>query len=544
MSGIWLSWLIFFPLGAAVVSALLPPRMERAIRAWATFAALGEVAFALPLWWRVVPGQAGWQFAEQRAWLPAWGATYSLGVDGISVLLVLLTVVLTAIAVVGAYSAVKTRVREFYACVLALEAGMLGTFLANDLLLFYVFWEAMLIPMYLLIGVWGGPRRVYAAVKFFLYTMAGSVLMLVAILWLYFMHKSVMGVPTFDLDAYYALPIAPATQVWLFLAFALAFAIKVPMFPLHTWLPDAHVEAPTAGSVILAAVLLKMGTYGFLRFALPLFPEASIQFTPWIVLLALIGIWYGALVAMVQPDLKKLVAYSSVSHLGFCMLGMFTLNVQGLTGSLLQMLNHGVSTGALFLLVGVIYERRHSRLIADFGGLWKPLPVFATVFLIVTLSSIGLPGTNGFVGEFLVLLGAFRSQPWWAAVAAVGVILSAVYMLWMFQRVMFGPVTHAENQDLSDLSLRERLVFAPVLILIFWMGVAPQPFIDRVEPAIERTLSLMQGRAALHARMAGTPMPDALMPSIQVVPIPSPPVPAAPTPGLGGTPPDSAAGGP
>ena len=543
MSGIWLSWLIFFPLGAAAVSALLPPRMERAIRAWATFAALGEVAFALPLWWRVIPGQAGWQFAEQRAWLPAWGATYSLGVDGISVLLVLLTVVLTAIAVVGAYSAVKTRVREFYACVLALEAGMLGTFLANDLLLFYVFWEAMLIPMYLLIGVWGGPRRVYAAVKFFLYTMAGSVLMLVAILWLYFMHKSVMGFSTFALDAYYALPIPPVTQVWLFLAFALAFAIKVPMFPLHTWLPDAHVEAPTAGSVILAAVLLKMGTYGFLRFALPLFPEASIQFTPWIVLLSLIGIWYGALVAMVQPDLKKLVAYSSVSHLGFCMLGMFALNLQGLTGSLLQMLNHGVSTGALFLLVGVIYERRHSRLIADFGGLWKPLPVFASVFLIVTLSSIGLPGTNGFVGEFLVLLGAFRTQPWWAAVAAVGVILSAVYMLWMFQRVMFGPVTHAENQGLSDLSLRERLVFAPLLILIFWMGVAPQPFIDRIEPALGRTLSLMQGRAAMHAQMAGTSMPEALMPSIQVVPLPSSPAPAAPAPGPSGTPPDSAAGG-
>jgi NADH-quinone oxidoreductase subunit M len=522
VSGYWLSWLIFFPLGAAVLTVLLPPRMERAIRAWATIAALGEVAFALPLWWRVVPGQAGWQFAEQRAWLPAFGATYSLGVDGISMLLVLLTVVLTAIAVIGAYSAVQKRAREFYACVLALEAGMLGTFLANDLLLFYVFWEAMLVPMYLLIGVWGGSRRIYAAVKFFLYTMAGSVLMLVAILWLYFLQKSMSGVPSFALDAFYILPIAPATQVWLFLAFAVAFAIKVPMFPFHTWLPDAHVEAPTAGSVILAAVLLKMGTYGFLRFALPLFPQASLQLTPWIVLLALIGIWYGALVAMVQPDLKKLVAYSSVSHLGFCMLGLFAMNLQGFTGSLLQMLNHGVSTGALFLLVGVIYERRHSRLIADFGGLWKPLPVFASVFLVVMLSSVGLPGTNGFVGEFLVLLGAFRTNPWWAAVAAVGVILSAVYMLWMFQRVMFGPVTHAENEQLKDLTLRERLVFAPLLVLIFWMGVAPQPFIDRAEPALRRTLALMQDRAAASERLAQvTPI---------TIPAPTIPAPAPPTP--------------
>jgi NADH-quinone oxidoreductase subunit M len=409
--------------------------------------------------------------------------------------------VLTAVAVIGAYSAVEKRAREFYASLLALEAGMLGTFLATDLLLFYLFWEAMLVPMYLLIGVWGGPRRIYAAIKFFLYTMAGSVLMLVAILWLYSLQRSFSGVSSFSLDAFYALPIAPAAQTWLFLAFAVAFAIKVPMFPFHTWLPDAHVEAPTAGSVILAAVLLKMGTYGFVRFAMPLFPIASIELTPWIVALAIIGIWYGALVAMVQPDLKKLVAYSSVSHLGFCMLGLWAMNTQGFTGSLLQMLNHGVSTGALFLLVGVVYERRHTRLIADFGGLWKPLPVFAGIFLVVMLSSIGLPGTNGFVGEFLVLLGAFRTNPWWAGFAAVGVILSAVYMLWMFQRVIFGPVTHEENQRMRDLSWRERLVFAPLLILIFWMGVFPQPFIDRSEPALTRTLALMRTRAVASGRM-------------------------------------------
>jgi len=378
--------------------------------------------------------------------------------------------------------------------------------------------------MYLLIGVWGGPRRVYAAIKFFLYTMAGSVLMLVAILWLYFHHRAVTGVATFDLDAFYALPLAPAQQVWLFLAFALAFAIKVPMFPLHTWLPDAHVEAPTAGSVILAAVLLKMGIYGFLRFAIPLFPQASAQFAPWIVTLAIVGILYGALVAMVQPDLKKLVAYSSVSHLGFCMLGLYAMNAQGFAGAMLQMINHGISTGALFLLVGVVYERRHTRLISDFGGLWKPLPVYASIFLVVMLSSIGLPGTNGFIGEFLVLLGAYRAHPVWAVIAASGVILSAVYMLWMFQRVMFGPVTHPENEKLQDLSLRERLVFAPLLVLIFWIGVMPQPFLDRAQPALERTLALAQSRAAMIERIEeanaaadraapGAPAPQASAPA-------------------------------
>ena len=516
----WLSIIVFFPLAAAAITAILPQRAERLIRTWATLAALAEVAIAAPLWWKLQPHLDGWQFVERRAWLPAFGATYSLGVDGISMLLVLLTVVITALSVIGAYSAVAKRTREFYTCILALEAGMLGTFLTTDLLLFYVFWEAMLIPMYLLIGIWGGPRRIYAAIKFFLYTMAGSVLMLVAILWLYFLQRNTTGVPTFALEAFYLLPIAPATQFWLFLAFAIAFAIKVPMFPFHTWLPDAHVEAPTAGSVILAAVLLKMGTYGFLRFAMPLFPQASLQLMPWIAWLAILGgIWYGALVAMVQPDLKKLVAYSSVSHMGFCMVGLFALsNVQGITGAYLQMLNHGISTGALFLLVGVVYERRHTRLIADFGGLWKPMPVYASIFLVVMLSSIGLPGTNGFVGEFLVLLGAFRTNIWWAAGAAVGVILSAVYMLWMFQRVMFGPVTHAENEKLPDLTVRERLVFAPLLLLIFWIGVQPQPIISRVEPALARTIELMQERAAASKRLAEVTPPQPPSPSTAVSP--------------------------
>ena len=498
----WLSWLIFFPLAGGVLIALMPATAERAIKRWAMVVSLAEFLFSLPLWWRFQPQAVGWQFPETHRWIPALGAEYALGVDGISLLLVLLTTLISFVAVLGSWSAVEKRSREFYALLLALETGMLGTFLARDLLLFYVFWEAMLVPMYLLIGVWGGARRRYAAIKFFLYTMAGSVLMLVAILWMYFYQRGLTGVSSFSLDTFYAIPIPANMQIGLFLAFAVAFAIKVPMFPFHTWLPDAHVEAPTAGSVILAAVLLKMGTYGFIRFAIPLFPVASEKFAPWIVGLAIIGIIYGALVAMVQPDLKKLVAYSSVSHLGFCMLGMYAMNAQGMAGAMLQMLNHGVSTGALFLLVGVVYERRHTRLISDFGGLWKPLPVFATVFLIVMLSSIGLPGLNGFVGEFLVLLGAFRTQHAWAAWAATGVILSAVYMLWMFQRVIFGPVTHSENEKLSDLTVRERLVFAPLLILILWMGVMPQPFLDRMQPALDRTLALAKARVELTLRMA------------------------------------------
>ena len=518
MNGLWLSAIIFLPLAGAVVLVALPVAAARWHRRWATAVAAAEFLLSLPLWWRLTPGQPGWQFVEKRAWIPSLGAQYYLGADGISALLVLLTTLMSLVAIVGAFGAVAKRTREFYALMLALEAGMLGSFLALDLLLFYLFWEAMLIPMYLLIGIWGGPRRVYAAVKFFLYTMVGSVLMLVAILALYFMQRGYSGVASFEIDLFYAMPIAPATQVWLFLAFALAFAIKVPMFPFHTWLPDAHVEAPTAGSVILAAILLKMGTYGFVRYAIPLFPTASAQFTPVIAVLALIGILYGALVSMVQPDLKKLVAYSSVAHLGFCMLGLYAMNQQGFAGAMMQMLNHGISTGALFLLVGVVYERRHTRLIADFGGLWKPMPVYAAIFMAVMLSSLGLPGTNGFVGEFLVLLGAFRAHVWWAAAAALGVILSAVYLLWMYQRVIFGPVTHEENRTLPDLSLRERLVFAPLLVLVFWIGFVPQPFLDRVTPALDRTLELSRARAA-----GGGLAEAGALPAGFVLPRPAPP---------------------
>jgi NADH-quinone oxidoreductase subunit M len=510
----YLTFLVFFPLAAGLLIALLPRSAERSARLWATVAAGFELVVSLPLWWRVVPSVPDFQFEERVDWLPAIGASYHLGVDGVSALLALLTTLITCIAMVGAWNQVEQRSREFFALVLALEAGMLGTFFSLDLLLFYVFWEAMLIPMYLLIGVWGGQRRVYAAVKFFLYTMAGSVLMLVAILSLYFKQAEATGVPSFDLTAFYALGLAPHQQLWYFLAFAFAFAIKVPMWPVHTWLPDAHVEAPTAGSVILAAVLLKMGAYGFVRFAMPMFPNALLACAPWIAWIAIVGIIYGAVVAMVQPDLKKLVAYSSVSHMGFCMLGLMAMNAQGFAGSMMTMLSHGVSTGALFLLVGVIYERRHTRAIADFGGLWTVVPVFSSIFLVVTLSSIGLPGTNGFVGEFLVLLGAFKTQVSWAAVAATGVVLSACYMLWMFQRVVFGPVTHEDNRGLADLSLRERLVFAPIVLLIFWMGVAPQPFLDRMQPALDRTLELTRARAQ-QAALLGVHAP------------PAPPAPAA-----------------
>jgi len=436
------------------------------------------------------------QFTTNVPWIRGYGINYHVGIDGISLFLILLTTFLTVISVIACWKDIKEKVKGFMICLLFLETGMIGVFVSLDLFLFYIFWEVMLIPMYLLIGVWGAPaRRIYAAVKFFIYTMFGSLLMLVAILVIYFYNYSVTGVYTFDIEQLYQLSIPYGTQIWLFLAFALAFAIKVPMFPFHTWLPDAHTEAPTVGSVLLAAVLLKMGTYGFLRFNLPLFPEATLKFVPLISILALIGIIYGAMVCIVQKDLKRLIAFSSVSHLGFVVLGIFALNIQGLEGGILQMLNHGFSTGALFLIVGMIYERRHTRMIEEFGGLSKVMPVYATLFMIVTLSSIGLPGLNGFVGEFLILLGTFKSNMVYAVIAALGVILAAVYMLWMFQRVMFGEVTKEENRKLKDLSLREIIVLLPLIFFIFQIGVYPKPFLSRMDASVKHLIAQVELKA-------------------------------------------------
>jgi len=443
---------------------------------------------------------ASLQMVERLPWFQLAGMQieYFLGVDGLSVLLVLLTTFLTPISIISTWSAVEDRVKEFLIFFLLLEVGMVGVFLAQDIFLFYIFWEFTLVPMYFLIGIWGGPRRVYAAIKFFLYTMAGSILMLLAILWLGITFES-FSVP--DLIAQGGIP--GSVQTWLFLAFAAAFAIKVPMWPLHSWLPDAHVEAPTAGSVILAGVLLKMGTYGFLRFNLPLFPEASIRFAPWMAGLAVIGIIYGAAVSYAQKDAKKLVAYSSVSHLGFVVLGLFALNPLGIQGGILQMINHGLSTGALFLIVGMIYERRHTREMDDFGGLWKVMPIYGALTLIVTLSSMGLPGLNGFVGEFSILLGAFGSEaigsPIYAGIAAAGVIMAAIYMLYMFQKLFLGPLDKDENKAVKDINLREILTLVPLVIFIFWIGLYPKPFFNLIGPSVDKLVALLQAASvAVH----------------------------------------------
>src|SRR5215218_3569787 len=495
-----LSLLVALPLAAAALLLLIPNRdgsRDGFVRQVALVASLAVFGLTLLMWVYFNPASADFQMVERVPWIPAFGIDYFVGVDGISLLLIVLTGFLTPVALLSSWQSVTKKVKEFSLFILALEAAMIGVFISLDLFLFYVFWDAMLIPMYFLIGIWGYDRRVYAAVKFILYTMAGSVLMLVAILGLAWMHaEGPGGTYTFDLLKLYALEIPVRTQFWFFLAFALAFAIKVPLFPFHTWLPDAHVQAPTAGSVILAGVMLKMGTYGLVRFAFPLFPVAAAEFAPWIALLSVIGIIYGALVAMVQPDMKKLVAYSSVSHLGFVVLGICALNTQGVQGAVYQMLNHGISTGGLFLIVGMLSDRRHTRLIAEYGGLKKVMPHLVAVFLIITLSSIGLPGLNGFVGEFLILLGAFRWSPRAAAFAATGVILSATYMLWMFQRVNYGPVTNEKNAALPDLTPREWAVLVPIVAMTVLMGVLPNIFLRPIAPAVERMLNQVRQGAS------------------------------------------------
>jgi NADH-quinone oxidoreductase subunit M len=513
----------FLPLAAGLALLCAPRLPASAWQAVGLGASVATFLLALRLFAGFDPARAGYQFVEHASWLPSYGVHYFVGIDGMSLLLVALTTFLQPLVLLAAWNDVTRSLRTFVFMNLFLETGMLGAFVSLNVFQFYVFWEVMLIPMYFIIGIWGGPRRVYAAVKFFLFTMFGSLFMLVAILVLYGLHAEQFGTLTFDLvrptlggapgllDT--VVPLSGQavwwkTQPWLFAAFALAFGVKVPIFPLHTWLPDAHTEAPTAGSVILAGVLLKMGTYGFVRFALPLFPVAAGDYAPLLFALALAGILYGALVAMVQKDVKKLVAYSSVAHLGFVMLGIFALNAEGLEGGILQMVNHGLSTGALFILVGMIYERRHTREIAAFGGLARPMPVYAALFAIVAMSSIGLPALNGFVGEFLILAGTFLAKPWVAVPATFGVVLSAVYLLWMFRRVFFGPCDNPENRSLIDLDLREKLVLVAILVPIVWIGVYPNPFLTRLDASVGDLLHQMEQKRA--AALEG-PAPGALV---------------------------------
>jgi len=516
-----LSIILFTPLLGAIVLLFVPNESKGAIRWIANIFALAGFLISIPLvpmfWAQRFDISHAFKFIEgaPNTWIPTIGAGYYLGIDGISFLLIMLTTMLGWISILSSWTAIENRVKEYYIWFLVLQTGMLGVFMALDFFLFFVFWEAMLVPMYLLIGIWGGPRKLYAAIKFFLYTLAGSVLMLLGILFLYFNHHSVTGMYTFAIPELYK----TAPQIFfnpqygstyatlLFFCFFLAFAIKVPMFPFHTWLPDAHVEAPTAGSVILAGVLLKMGTYGFIRFSLPFFPAVvmSAKVRGWMIFLSIVAIIYGALVSLMQKDMKKLVAYSSVSHLGFCTLGIFALNPVGLSGSVLQQINHGISTGALFLIVGVLYERRHTREISEYGGISNVMPIYATITMIMFLSSMGLPLLNGFVGEFTILQGTFMENWKWAAWAVPGVILAAAYLLWLYQRVFFGSVTNPKNEKLHDLTPREIATFVPLIIMALWIGIYPKPFFEILEqPSIQLARTVREGARTSNV-LASTP---------------------------------------
>jgi NADH-quinone oxidoreductase subunit M len=516
-----LSTILFTPLLGAILMLFIPRENSNAHRWMGNIFGFLGLLVSLPLIWRfqAAGGANGqqFQFMESHSWIPAIGANYTLGIDGLSFLMVMLTTVLGAISILSSWSAIQKREKEYYILFLLLQTGMLGVFMSLDFVLFYVFWEVMLVPMYFLIGVWGSERRLYAAIKFFLYTLAGSVLMLLAILAIYHFRG------TFDIREITLHPFTSQygwLQKWLFWGFFFAFAIKVPMFPFHTWLPDAHTEAPTAGSVILAGVLLKMGTYGFLRFSLPMFPDATVKYRGIIIVLSLIGIVYGALVCMMQKDMKKLIAYSSVSHLGFCTLGIFALTPLALQGSIIQQINHGISTGALFLIVGVLYERRHTRLISEFGGLSTPMPNFAAIYMIISLSSLGMPILNGFIGEFTILRGVFDVPHYgwrWAAWGVLGVILGAAYLLWLYQRVMFGSVTNPANKHLPDLNAREYATLIPLVLLAFWIGIYPKPLFDRLEVPVKQLVE----------RVNPDYRPKSAVPTL--VAIPSPPAaPAAP----------------
>lgn len=510
-----LSIMTYTPLlGALLLMFLVPKQDTHIIKAVATIFTLLTFGFSLYVWSLFELGTHEMQLVEQVSWIPSIGVTYHFGIDGISILLVMLTTIISILVVLCSFSDVEERMKEYYVCILFLETGMLGVFLALDFFLFYIFWEIMLVPMYFLIGIWGHGRKLYSAIKFFLYTLFGSVFMLLAILALYFLNNNPeygTGELTFNvltLINNLNVPTEPVfagltTQDLIFLGLFLGFAIKVPMFPFHTWLPDAHTDAPTAGSVILAGVLLKMGTYGFLRFSLPMLPVASYNMVGFVCILSIIGVIYGALVAMAQHDMKRLVAYSSVSHMGFLMLGIFALNVEGVTGGLIQMINHGVSTGALFLLIGIIYEKRHTREIAAFSGLSKVIPVFAVIFAITMFSSIGLPGLNGFVGEFLILLGLFKTKIVYAAFAVTGIVLGAAYMLWLFQRTMFGEPEGEDNQNMTDLNFRQICYMLPLVILMFWIGLYPKPFLSRVEPTVKHYVGQVQEQHQAYLEATG-----------------------------------------